>query len=567
MTEPTARRRLFVRRLDTVGFVDKGDDPKAELVFFKRKVEKYDPDQPRVPAGNSTGGQWTDGDGNRRSGSLKDAPYGEIAEGTGSNKRAFFSAVRRKDAYGEGRFSVSDERGGGDRRPDAGGVGSGSRSVLKRFTTDAEYAEAANALGVSTPDILEISDPAEFHNAISAAKAGHPFGESVTVYSPEAYSGMRLFMTEDGTAGFALNGDDIVSVFKAKGSPHRGWSLHALNLATSQGGRRLDAFDTELPHLYALAGFEVVGRTAFVDEYAPEGWDYGRYAQYNKGRPDVVAMVYRPRSNGIYTRGSGQQFPDYDSMIAGAKAAAYKKFRGGTRMLSNLLKALGWKPGMTEDDVDKLIPPDEGAGDDVEGGEAPDAASNHDGEQTMDKSKLSPDAVREIEALEKKLADAEAAREETVSKIDALSATVEKLNERAETAEKRATALEDAREAERFIQKVRKDYDGLPTNADDFAPILRKIAKTLDESEMETFETVLKAASAQLQEAELTKQQSATHTTATSVEKKVEEMAKQRMIDDPSVKDIAAARGLVWKENPGLRIEYEREVAAARKEG
>lgn len=236
-------------------------------------------------------------------------------------------------------------------------------------------------------------------------------------------------------------------------------------------------------------------------------------------------------------------------------------------MLSNLLKALGWKPGMVEDDVDKLIPPEQGAGDDDEGGEAPDAASNQDGERTMDKSKLSPLARAEFEAMEKKLADAEAARLETVSKIDALSETVEKLNERAETAEKRAVALEEAREAERFIQKVRKDFDGLPTSADDFAPILRKVSKALDEDEMATFETILKAASAQLQEAEITKQQSATHTVATSVEKKVEEMAKQRMAEDPSVRDIAAARGLIWKENPGLRIEYERETEAARKEG
>lgn len=31
-----ATHRLFVRRLDTIGFVDKGDDPKAEVVIFKR---------------------------------------------------------------------------------------------------------------------------------------------------------------------------------------------------------------------------------------------------------------------------------------------------------------------------------------------------------------------------------------------------------------------------------------------------------------------------------------------------------------------------------------------------
>lgn len=36
----TAKNRLHVKRLNTVGFVDKGDDPKAEIMFFKRKIEK-----------------------------------------------------------------------------------------------------------------------------------------------------------------------------------------------------------------------------------------------------------------------------------------------------------------------------------------------------------------------------------------------------------------------------------------------------------------------------------------------------------------------------------------------
>jgi len=40
----TAKHRLHVKRLDTVGFVDRGDDPAATVVFFKRReqpVQKY----------------------------------------------------------------------------------------------------------------------------------------------------------------------------------------------------------------------------------------------------------------------------------------------------------------------------------------------------------------------------------------------------------------------------------------------------------------------------------------------------------------------------------------------
>lgn len=37
---PKPRKRLFITRLDSVGFVDKGDDPKAEIVFSKRHTDK-----------------------------------------------------------------------------------------------------------------------------------------------------------------------------------------------------------------------------------------------------------------------------------------------------------------------------------------------------------------------------------------------------------------------------------------------------------------------------------------------------------------------------------------------
>lgn len=40
---PEAKNRLHVDEILTVGFVDKGDDPEAELVFFKRHEEKNGP--------------------------------------------------------------------------------------------------------------------------------------------------------------------------------------------------------------------------------------------------------------------------------------------------------------------------------------------------------------------------------------------------------------------------------------------------------------------------------------------------------------------------------------------
>lgn len=69
---------------------------------------------------------------------------------------------------------------------------------------------------------------------------------------------MRLFLTQDAKAGFALKGDDVVSVF----STQKDGAAHLmLLLAIQAGGRRLDAFDSVLPKIYAPNGFVATSRT------------------------------------------------------------------------------------------------------------------------------------------------------------------------------------------------------------------------------------------------------------------------------------------------------------------
>jgi len=148
-----------------------------------------------------------------------------------------------------------------------------------------------------------------FITAISRAKRGNPRGGAVHVYSPEEYQGMRLFLAPDGRAGFALKGDDIVSLFSS--GQYRGGAVAMLNLAVQQGGRRLDAFDTELPHVYSRAGFRVVSRIPFNDTpgIRPEGWRYSAFREFNNGRPDVVFMVWNPGDVRLYTnRAEGRLF-------------------------------------------------------------------------------------------------------------------------------------------------------------------------------------------------------------------------------------------------------------------
>lgn len=170
--------------------------------------------------------------------------------------------------------------------------------------------------GRPMPSVHEVTDPSAFRDAITTAAADTPTGTSVHVYDNAEYADMRLFVTDDGHSGFALKGDEIVSVFSADAAP-RG-RVHALMAhAKSLGGRRLDAFDTRLPGIYARSGFVPTARTSFVDEFAPEGWDYNLYSEHNGGRPDVVFMQYDPAREGkAYRPTAGRRYDTYDEAAA-----------------------------------------------------------------------------------------------------------------------------------------------------------------------------------------------------------------------------------------------------------
>lgn len=191
------------------------------------------------------------------------------------------------------------------RRPTRWAGERGPRGAMTRCIYEPSR-HARNALASihrEAPIIHELGDaPSDaiiFHEAISAAVGTTPYGTAVHVYSPEEYRRMRLLLTADGRAGFALKADDIVSVFRNRSGPRTPSAADALLLvAVLEGGRRLDAFDTVLPRIYAAHGFTAVARTRWDDRYAPPGWDKTTFAQWNFGEPDVVYMAYHPVAAG-----------------------------------------------------------------------------------------------------------------------------------------------------------------------------------------------------------------------------------------------------------------------------
>lgn len=176
--------------------------------------------------------------------------------------------------------------------------------------------------GLSAPPLHELapSDSGIYREQMLELARKNPHAASVYVYDEDEYRDMRLLVTDDGKAGVALKGDEIVSAFAHKDCAHPRAARAMLRHATALGGHRLDCFDTVLPDLYADAGFVPVARLRWNDDDAPDGWDYETFRAFNDGRPDVVFMAYDPaRVDGKYTPGAGEYVEDYDDGIARAK--------------------------------------------------------------------------------------------------------------------------------------------------------------------------------------------------------------------------------------------------------
>jgi len=186
-------------------------------------------------------------------------------------------------------------------------------NVVARFNPD----PAANAyLPFDLVPFNEIDDVQAFIGFISSAKANNPYGAAVTIYSADEYAGARFFVTDDGLSGFALQGNDVISVFKAPASTAEQFSISAMTLGVKEGGRRADSFATVLPTFYTRMGMYPVARVAFDDEYAPPGWDYDTFARFNDGRPDVVFYAYDESFAGIYVADDVPLVSSYERGLA-----------------------------------------------------------------------------------------------------------------------------------------------------------------------------------------------------------------------------------------------------------
>ncbi len=142
-------------------------------------------------------------------------------------------------------------------------------------------------------------------------------------------------------------------------------------------------------------------------------------------------------------------------------------------------------------------------------------------------------------------------------RLDDFRKELDAANSRAQQAEEEVKKMLDQRENERYIAKTRSLV--LPgVNPDDFAPILRKMESSLDESEVAKLDAVLKGASELITNSALLNEVGFAGRPETSVDAEVEDLAKKFMQEDPAL-DAASARAKVWLTRNDLYRKYREE--------
>jgi predicted transcriptional regulator len=289
----------------------------------------------------------------------EEAIIAKSREGTGRERPSVvFSGQPYRRDVGAGESQLPDERGQGDDQKraslrtaiqsyrgrneespdshtrrgfrDGEGLRVLGRESIAAYAPTEDFKNTVGEFDHQSPTFYEMNpkDADVFRGAIEKSKSNSKYGAAVGVYSEEEYAKMRTFLTQDGKAGFALKGNDIVSVFSSP--EHKGSASSSLQLAVQEGGRKLDAFDTILPPMYYENGFKVTGRSRWNEEYIPDNWNKQTFQKFNNGEPDVVYMVYDPENDTPPSvKSPDQYFEDYDDLIKAQDDAVEKYFNEG----------------------------------------------------------------------------------------------------------------------------------------------------------------------------------------------------------------------------------------------
>ena len=185
-----------------------------------------------------------------------------------------------------------------------------------------------------SPYQIEVSnDATEFANQMTAAQSSlGKAGMSVSPYPQEDYDDIASkggqFLRAAGNKILALlkpNGE-MVSLVKDATVKTKGAAQAMISKMKDMGGLFMDNYDIYLTPIYEKAGYKVVARVPFNEEYAPEGWNAEDSPLKNK--PDVVFMVRNDLAPD-----QAQTFQDYGDAQAFTQGLVDKAVGDGTAKL------------------------------------------------------------------------------------------------------------------------------------------------------------------------------------------------------------------------------------------
>ena len=308
-------------------FLDEISKPKNGIVDKSFRVSKFDKgipwyesDQVNRQKLDDLVGQYAEREAAQREYASERAVTGSATDGTGL-------ADRRKQVYRSLRSAATPDSGRGANEGSiprrfrrragkhsqvlvAGQKVSGSKRELET-SAKAALQEVESFNGTVIELASNKTNAKLFASKIQAGKDASPYGAAVYVYAESDYQNMKMFMTEDGSAGIAVaDGDTIVSLFN--NGTHKNVTFALASLAVEEGGLYSDAFDTQLPVIYQDVGFRVVSRLKWSDQFSPPDWDKNQFKAFNSGEPDVVFMVAEPDYFGPYSKDVGYYVDDYD---------------------------------------------------------------------------------------------------------------------------------------------------------------------------------------------------------------------------------------------------------------
>lgn len=159
-----------------------------------------------------------------------------------------------------------------------------------------------------------------------------------------------------GGMSIVSNDGDIKGVFKYD-LAIKETASEVLAESVAKGGVKLDNFDGYLTNIYEKAGFRIVSRVPFSEEYTPQGWN-----KKSHGTPDVVAMVYDPSSRLSIEE---KTFDDYDAAIAyrdsyiGKAVEGNALFNDSLKEASTIAEAYMKENGIEIKPIEKILKLDE----------------------------------------------------------------------------------------------------------------------------------------------------------------------------------------------------------------